>query len=344
MFLMQLGFRILSDINGASVAMPSALVATALLTLRTDRVRLFSPDYLTELDLASIRFRKVARRADYVVCDACWFASLGSLEEGAGEKGRVAHQGHRQTRRTSRRLCRRLHIRHGRPVRAPSHLNDDVQALIILLNLLLRAGRTIGSLSDLVGKRKTTEVVEPTIYAKKPIELSLYRNQIIHVFLSECTSPLSRVCSLDWKRVLTLESPARFKGILCASLYLKVKTGPGEEFMSVEDLVTECRYLSNLLRIEVRPLSSFSHRTRHSLSRSSPFFFLFVPRLAKFVFPLAGIDENVREALRALMVRLLSALPAEKSSLTNTDSFSIRTVFRSGMTFWSLRNSRTGAG
>lgn len=63
-FLRQLGYRVLSDINcqpallshwmkrdgyltrsptllaAASVAMPSALVATALLTLRTDRVRL----------------------------------------------------------------------------------------------------------------------------------------------------------------------------------------------------------------------------------------------------------------------------------------------------------------
>lgn len=76
----------------------------------------------------------------------------------------------------------------------PFHLNTDIQALALLLNLLLRTGRTIGSLSDLIGKRKSTEVVEPTIYAKKPIELSLYRNQIIHVFLSECTSPL-RTCA-----------------------------------------------------------------------------------------------------------------------------------------------------
>lgn len=59
-------------------------------------------------------------------------------------------------------------------------------------------------------------------------------------------------------------------GILCASLYLNIKTGRLDEFMSIEDLTTEARYLSDLLKIE-------------------------------FVFPLAGIEENVRNTLDTLV-------------------------------------------
>jgi hypothetical protein len=53
--------------------------------------------------------------------------------------------------------------------------------------------RTIASLSDLIGRRKAGEVIDETIYAKKPIELSLYRNQISHMFLSESACALPDV-------------------------------------------------------------------------------------------------------------------------------------------------------
>lgn len=41
-------------------------------------------------------------------------------------------------------------------------------------------------LRELVGVRKG--LLEPVYYAAKDIELSYYRNQVIHLFISECKS------------------------------------------------------------------------------------------------------------------------------------------------------------
>jgi len=44
--------------------------------------------------------------------------------------------------------------------------------------------RAIQVLKDLVGERK--DLLEPVYYALKRFEMSLYRNQVIHLFIAEC--------------------------------------------------------------------------------------------------------------------------------------------------------------
>ena len=41
-------------------------------------------------------------------------------------------------------------------------------------------------MGDVIGHRSASEVIEPTVYPLKPFELSLYRNQIVHLFVTEC--------------------------------------------------------------------------------------------------------------------------------------------------------------
>ncbi|OZJ06950.1 hypothetical protein BZG36_00135 [Bifiguratus adelaidae] len=45
--------------------------------------------------------------------------------------------------------------------------------------------RSVAIMKDLVGQRLSTEVIEPTFYALKRFELSLYRNSVLHLFIEE---------------------------------------------------------------------------------------------------------------------------------------------------------------
>lgn len=41
-------------------------------------------------------------------------------------------------------------------------------------------------MKDAIGRRPSAEVMDDTVYPLKPFELSLYRNQTLHLFVSEC--------------------------------------------------------------------------------------------------------------------------------------------------------------
>ncbi|PWN47949.1 acyltransferase-domain-containing protein [Violaceomyces palustris] len=70
------------------------------------------------------------------------------------------------------------------------------------------------------------DLMEPTFTPEKRFELSFYRNQVIHIFVSEA--------------------------LACATLYTKVKQGGTAPMqrMSREDLVRECGFISQVLRNE----------------------------------------------------------------------------------------------
>jgi len=79
-------------------------------------------------------------------------------------------------------------------------------------------------LKDLIGEVKG--LAEPTFYARDRFQLSFYRNQVIHLFVSEV--------------------------IISAALYTKIKMGggPTNQKISYPELWDQCEFLSQLLKTE----------------------------------------------------------------------------------------------
>lgn len=85
--------------------------------------------------------------------------------------------------------------------------------------------RAIGVLGDLIGKRY--DILESVYYPLKRFELSYYRNQVIHLFISEC--------------------------IVCLAMYSTIKVGGPirEQRIPIKSkLLKEVKFLSHLLRFE----------------------------------------------------------------------------------------------
>ena len=79
-------------------------------------------------------------------------------------------------------------------------------------------------LKDLIGQHK--DLIEPTFYPSNRFELSFYRNQVIHLFVSEA--------------------------MLCSAMYTRVKAGgtaPSQR-MRRTDLLDELHFISRLLQHE----------------------------------------------------------------------------------------------
>ncbi|CAG8613436.1 4831_t:CDS:10, partial [Acaulospora morrowiae] len=156
--LRAIGYQILSDINAASVVMPTALVGTVILTLRG----------------RGVGKRELVRRVDWL--------KAAIIAKG----GRVADFGGMTT--------------------------DEVvdRALVVL--------------KDLIKERK--ELLEPVFYAEKRFELSYYRNQVMHLFVSEA--------------------------IISAAMYTKIKQGGAKsiQILHFDTLLREVEFLSQLLKIE----------------------------------------------------------------------------------------------
>ncbi|CED82040.1 glycerol-3-phosphate acyltransferase [Phaffia rhodozyma] len=206
-FLRYLGFKVLSDINAASVAMPSALVATALLTLRTTR---------------GVSTKDLIRRVEWLIA--------AIIRRG----GRVVHFG-------------------GKTV--PEMVN-----------------RTLQVMKDVIGKKPSNEVIDDTVFPLKPFELSLYRNQTLHLFVSEC--------------------------LFSATLYLQVKKVEASNAMKLTDLISEVKFLSDLLRLE-------------------------------FVFSTQGIEANVRNTMDTLIQERVVSFDNETElvSLSETERLNGRETF-----------------
>ncbi|KAJ3296892.1 hypothetical protein HK104_001043, partial [Borealophlyctis nickersoniae] len=159
LLLQSLGYRILSDINAASVTMPTALVGTVLLTLRG---------------------RGVGR--DELIRKVNW-VKREILQKG----GRVADFGGMTT-----------------------------GAIL---------DRAVAVLKDLVGQR--TDLLEPVYYPVKRFELSFYRNQVIHLFISEA--------------------------ILATAMYATVKAGGpvhSQRILYRPNLLEDVSFVSSLLKSE----------------------------------------------------------------------------------------------
>jgi glycerol-3-phosphate O-acyltransferase len=79
-------------------------------------------------------------------------------------------------------------------------------------------------LKDLIGEVKG--LAEPTFFARDRFQLSFYRNQVIHLFVSEV--------------------------IISAALYIKIKQGggPTNQIISYRELWNQCEFLSQLLKTE----------------------------------------------------------------------------------------------
>ncbi|TPX34175.1 glycerol-3-phosphate 1-O-acyltransferase [Synchytrium microbalum] len=82
--------------------------------------------------------------------------------------------------------------------------------------------RTIPQLKDLIGQR--TDLIEPVFFAVRRFELSLYRNQVIHLFIGEC--------------------------ILAAALYSSVKSDRAARVVIRPQLYEDSVFLSSLLKNE----------------------------------------------------------------------------------------------
>jgi glycerol-3-phosphate O-acyltransferase len=80
--------------------------------------------------------------------------------------------------------------------------------------------RAISSMKAMVEVQ--SDVMEPTFIPSKRFELSFYRNQVIHIFVSE--------------------------GLLSVSLYINIKQGGGssQQRMSKSDLLRECGFISHV--------------------------------------------------------------------------------------------------
>ena len=79
-------------------------------------------------------------------------------------------------------------------------------------------------LKDLIGEVKG--LAEPTFFARDRFQLSFYRNQVIHLFVSEV--------------------------IISAALYTKIKQGggPTNQKISYGELWSQCEFLSQLFKTE----------------------------------------------------------------------------------------------
>ncbi|CAI2170937.1 2421_t:CDS:10 [Funneliformis geosporum] len=84
--------------------------------------------------------------------------------------------------------------------------------------------RAINVLKDLIKERK--ELLEPVFYAEKRFELSFYRNQVMHLFVSEA--------------------------IISAAMYTKIKQGGAKstQRLHMSTLLDEVTFLSQLLKVE----------------------------------------------------------------------------------------------
>jgi glycerol-3-phosphate O-acyltransferase len=84
--------------------------------------------------------------------------------------------------------------------------------------------RALGVLKDLIGEVKG--LAEPTFFARDRFQLSFYRNQVIHLFVSEV--------------------------IISVALYTKIKQGggPTNQKIKYRDLWSQCEFLSQLLKTE----------------------------------------------------------------------------------------------
>ncbi|CAB5170961.1 unnamed protein product [Rhizophagus irregularis] len=84
--------------------------------------------------------------------------------------------------------------------------------------------RAITVLKDLIKERK--ELLEPVFYAEKRFELSFYRNQVMHLFVSEA--------------------------IVSAAMYTKIKQGGAKstQRLHISTLLDEVTFLSQLLKVE----------------------------------------------------------------------------------------------
>jgi len=84
--------------------------------------------------------------------------------------------------------------------------------------------RALGVLKDLIGEVKG--LAEPTFFARDRFQLSFYRNQVIHLFVSEA--------------------------IISVALYTKIKQGggPSNQRISYQKLWAQCEFLSQLLKTE----------------------------------------------------------------------------------------------
>ena len=84
--------------------------------------------------------------------------------------------------------------------------------------------RALGVLKDLIGEVRGLS--EPTFNARDRFQLSFYRNQVIHLFVSEV--------------------------IISAALYTKIKQGggPTNQMITYRDLYQQCEFLSQLLKTE----------------------------------------------------------------------------------------------
>ncbi|RKP08223.1 hypothetical protein THASP1DRAFT_15940, partial [Thamnocephalis sphaerospora] len=86
--------------------------------------------------------------------------------------------------------------------------------------------RAIQVMRDLVGARKEKDILEPVFYAQKRFELSFYRNQVIHLFLSEA--------------------------IVSASMYVQIKIGGVKSAQRIPRsvLLDNASFISQLLKGE----------------------------------------------------------------------------------------------
>lgn len=106
--------------------------------------------------------------------------------------------------------------------------------------------RALGILKDLIGEVKG--LAEPTFFARDRFQLSFYRNQVIHLFVSEV--------------------------IISAALYTKIKQGggPTNQKIKYRELWNQCEFLSQLLKTEfvyqlARTLTDNIDKALHGLEK-----------------------------------------------------------------------------
>lgn len=161
--LRSLGYRILSDINKASVVMPTSLVGTVLLT-STGR---------------GLTLKSLVTKVEWLI---------RKIHEAGGRVGTVSIKSHSCV------------------------VDKDFEAMV------LNALKVLGS--DMVGKEERG-LTEPIYHAKDAFQLSYYRNQVIHLFVSEA--------------------------IVTVAMYTLIRRSNGDPKISREELLTEVSFLSSLL-------------------------------------------------------------------------------------------------
>lgn len=104
----------------------------------------------------------------------------------------------------------------------------------------------LGILRDLIGEVKG--LAEPTFFARDRFQLSFYRNQVIHLFVSEV--------------------------IISAALYTTIKQGggPSNQKITYRELWNQCEFLSQLLKTEfvyqlARTLTDNIDKALHGLEK-----------------------------------------------------------------------------